>query len=339
VTLDALRGVAAVSVMWFHSYVFSRLPETLEAPGWLDIALRNGGMGVDVFFVLSGVVMTLSVAGDHISLGYLGRFAVRRSLRLDPPYWFTLILAASLLATQHHWPGLDSVAAHIVYLQNILGYRNIVSQFWSLCYEVQFYLILVLSLWLTQRFGRAWGRAWAMLLFLSSLAVVVGQIGTQGWFLDHWYAFAAGSATALWLLGRLPLATLVVTIGLTLAAGWRDLMSGPVVAAVTALAIAAAGGAGKLGVWSGGPVLQWLGRISYSLYLIHFIGSAVAKTLAVRASTRFEAVAVFCAATGASLAAAELLYRLVERPAQRLSRRVGTSPNGHWWTNPRPPVA
>jgi hypothetical protein len=105
------------------------------------------------------------------------------------------------------------------------------------------------------------------------------------------------------------------------------------------LAIAAAGGAGKLGVWSGGPVLQWLGRISYSLYLIHFIGSAVAKTLAVRASTRFEAVAVFCAATGASLAAAELLYRLVERPAQRLSRRVGTSPNGHWWTNPRPPVA
>src|SRR5471030_2381991 len=90
--LDAIRGVACLAVVWYHVYCFSALPQLLKLPSWIDRIIRHGFLGVEVFFVLSGVVIALSILGDRITWAYLGRFALRRSLRLDPPYWAALVL-------------------------------------------------------------------------------------------------------------------------------------------------------------------------------------------------------------------------------------------------------
>ena len=97
VTIDGLRGLAATVVVLFHLHgAISR-----TASGWLwapiDWIARNGFLGVDIFFVISGFVIALSVSKGAPTFGYFGRFIVRRSIRLDPPYWSSILLEVLLL--------------------------------------------------------------------------------------------------------------------------------------------------------------------------------------------------------------------------------------------------
>jgi peptidoglycan/LPS O-acetylase OafA/YrhL len=324
--LDATRGIASLAVAAFHIYVFSSVgPELAKAiPRWADAVLTHGSLGVDIFFVLSGLVIAASIAGDRITLGYLGRFALRRSIRLDPPYWATLVFAIALLALTHHPPSFSRVLAHIVYLQMLLGHQNIVSQFWTLTYEVQFYIVLIVMVMLGQRLGSGVGWTLAVVPLVASLAIQLAGVDTQGWFIAWWYAFALGVATTGMLTGRLSLATwgllAIAVFGVGVATSKMDIIT----VVTAACGIGFLGRAGVLARWSGGRVLQWLGRRSYSLYLMHFLGSALAKMASPRITTPFQAAIVFALALAVSVVAAEALYRLVEAPAHRLSRSIGS---------------
>jgi peptidoglycan/LPS O-acetylase OafA/YrhL len=92
--VDALRGLAALSVVLYHSYEVGHIAGLLaHLPAWVTHLLRQGGIGVAVFFVLSGFVIPHSVARSRVTLPFVGRFMLRRSLRLEPPYWFAIALA------------------------------------------------------------------------------------------------------------------------------------------------------------------------------------------------------------------------------------------------------
>ena len=323
--LDAVRGVASLAVAVFHIYVFSATGSILSKaiPRWLDVLLRHGSLGVDVFFVLSGLVIAMSVADDRITLRYIGRFAVRRSIRLDPPYWATLVLATFLLILAKKPPTPARVLAHVVYLQVLTGYQNIVSQFWTLTYEVQFYLVLVVMMLVAQRLGRRVGWTLALGPFALSLAIQLLVLDTHGWFISWWYAFAFGVATTAMLSNRLGMAQWLSVAAAVFAVGVATRNVDVLTVAAAGCGIGLLGRAGLLARWSGGRTLQWLGRRSYSLYLIHFVGSGVAKMLGARIATPVQAAMVFLFAIALSLISAELLYRLVEAPAHRLSRTVG----------------
>lgn len=326
VSLDALRGIASLAVAIFHIYVFSAVGAVLGPvlPRWVDTAFRNGGLGVEVFFVISGVAIATSIAGARMSWGYIGRFALRRSIRLDPPYWATLALAVILLTLADRAPSIGRVLAHVVYLQLIVHEPNIVSVFWTLTFEVQFYIVLVLVVFLAQRSGMLVGWVVAVVPFLVSLSLPVLGLDPGGWFILWWYAFATGVATMGMLNGRLSLSLWLAVIALDLGQALWIGEVGPAIVALTAALIGAAGRAGVVTTWTGGNVLQWLGRRSYSLYLIHFVGANLAKIMSPRVNTPVAALGLFILATSIALFCAELLYRLIELPAHRLSRNVGT---------------
>jgi peptidoglycan/LPS O-acetylase OafA/YrhL len=320
--LDGLRGLAALAVVGYHFYARSPLADSLGPvlPRWIDLALRNGQMGVDVFFVLSGFVIAMSIDGAKITRGYVGRFALRRSIRLDPPYWVTLAIASVLLFVAHRPITAGQVVAHVFYLQGIIGYPQIVSMFWTLCYEIQFYLVLVLFVALAQRFGR--GMCWlvAILPFAVSVLLLAAGANTHGLFLDWWYAFALGTATYGMMTRRLPIwAWIGILLIVPLAAPTN--LHTPATAA-SALLIGSVGLAGRLSRWSGGPVVQYFGRISYSLYLIHFVGNTIAKYGGARHPAPLEAVGWLIAATISSIIAAHGLHVIVEQPAHRWSKRI-----------------
>ena len=100
--------------------------------------------------------------------GYFGNYALRRSIRLDPPYWTTILFVLLLHAVLHLHLGFDSpldvptklepalswelLASQLCYLQNILRYDNLSAGFWTLCIEVQFYILYVFGLGIAQRF-------------------------------------------------------------------------------------------------------------------------------------------------------------------------------------------
>src|SRR5687767_8776 len=92
--VDALRGVAALAVVLFHAVEGGHIPDLMAVmPAWLTAMISHGHLGVAVFFVLSGFVIAHATYGQTITLSYLGRFMLRRSIRLDPPYWFAIAVA------------------------------------------------------------------------------------------------------------------------------------------------------------------------------------------------------------------------------------------------------
>src|SRR5438093_125008 len=98
VFVDALRGVAALLVAWHHITLWGPLESHSNRllPDFALTIARNGQYGVQMFFVISGFVIAYSIRGARVTTGVLGSFALRRSLRLDPPYWTAIVCVLAL---------------------------------------------------------------------------------------------------------------------------------------------------------------------------------------------------------------------------------------------------
>lgn len=193
--VDALRGIAALSVVLFHGNEGGHITELFGAmPFWLQFMLRHGNLGVAVFFVLSGFVIAHSLRNQQMTPVRVGRFMLRRSIRLDPPYWVAIALTIgfSALATifikdrpsQEFSP--SQIVAHVFYLQDILGFDEINSVFWTLCLEVQFYLVFSLLLMATTTvfpFVFAISLVWPLGIFPAI---------PHGLFFPLWFGFLLG---------------------------------------------------------------------------------------------------------------------------------------------------
>jgi peptidoglycan/LPS O-acetylase OafA/YrhL len=341
-SIDGLRGVAALLVVLFHLHeAVSR-----TATDWLwypiDWIARNGDKGVDIFFVISGFVIAMSVSKGARTVGYFGRFILRRSIRLDPPYWSTILLELVLLhLTLRFFPEYRVVLptgpqllSHFFYLQDLLGYGNIVLGFWTLCYEVQFYGLFVGLIVLRHYVppvlqSTRWTALFAGGLFLLSLWVRFISPGStpHGLFIDHWYQFFIGTLTYFSIseprrlkLLYLVWAALAVVLVSTSASLLHLLPIG-----VSAWLVLAARDVRWGRLLSVRP-LQFLGVISYSLYLYHgcvgwrFV-SLIQKLLPGRWSSA-TAIAVYLAGIGVSILFSALMWRFIERPCLRLSQRI-----------------
>jgi peptidoglycan/LPS O-acetylase OafA/YrhL len=337
--IDGLRGVAALMVLCFHFYNQILLGGGRPQLVWpLHELVRHGNLGVEIFFVLSGFVIAFSIRGARVTGRYLGGFALRRSLRLDPPYWVVIFLsfavlrgASSMGESRAILPGPLGIVANMLYLNNLLGIPALVSVGWTLCLEVQFYLVLILLVGATQLAPRV-GRITARVLVFAPLTLVALAIQQRwlpspqpGLFLEFWALFFLGVLT-WWTLAKendLKLWTGYVCLLLVAAVLGKDLRLG--VALATAASIMWVGQADKLSTALRHPVLQYFSRISYSLYLIHpIVGHTTIKVL----TRRFAfpgatgAVVLFVLAFGAALLAAHLLHVFVERPSMRFSRTI-----------------
>ena len=349
--IDALRGVAAISVVLYHVYLQDLLPGArvpLAEP--VHAVLANGYLGVYIFFVLSGFVIAHSVRDATITPGFLGRFALRRSLRLDPPYWAAIAAAIVLpmlgAPTEARPPvsppSVGDVVAHVLYVQQFLGIPHLIGVFWTLCLEIQFYLVYVVAMSVVQRF--AGQRSWLVFgpLWLISLAVGARLLHVRSAvFLWAWPYFFLGAITAWHHEGRISRRTWALVTAATclplLASHSRwitadDAPQRTAVVVATTLVLFFAGGARRGGgsllhTLRLGPPLQYLGRISYSLYLTHVLVGISAARLGIRLLgggplVAVEVIALLLGCTLACIAAAQVLHLLVERPAQRLSQRV-----------------
>jgi len=152
--VDGLRGVAILLVVCYHTWLFSWFTPELAVAGIalpVDIWPRNGYLGVDLFFTISGFVLFFPHAQRALGAGgerqSLGDYAFRRFIKIVPSY--ALAVLATFFFSIEYAP-LDelwrNVATHALFIQNsysdAFGTAN--SVFWSLSVEVQFYLILPL---------------------------------------------------------------------------------------------------------------------------------------------------------------------------------------------------
>lgn len=150
-SLQILRGLAAWSVVIHHIVQSYFMGDTRNSI--ILIAAHNyGSLGVDIFFVLSGVVMAL-VADKYVGSGVA--FGINRVFRVVPVYWFyTLLLVASILifpsGTYLTWWEGDSLLKSMLFIPNInpngYGYYPTLYVGWTLIYEMFFYFLFTIIL-------------------------------------------------------------------------------------------------------------------------------------------------------------------------------------------------
>ena len=296
--------------------------------------------GVEVFFVISRFVIAHSLRNFVANPRSAFLFILRRQLRLDPPYWAAIAFALLALIAERsirsaHSANLPPVPTVNVLLLNMTYLYKIVhaSQFlpvaWTLCIEIQFYLAFMAVL----AFGGAMTgfKSLSSTTFTNALIAILGlgsiafriHFDSSVWFTSYWCYFACGVLCCralnrpkeLWFY-------VVLQTGLLAAAVWmRD--RSITVAAITGLVIFLVGTAGCLTTLSGGAALQFVGRISNSLYLVHVtVLSVVLRTgYKLTRENQPAAVAWFIFTTFLCVAIAYMFFLMVERPSLRFASR------------------
>jgi peptidoglycan/LPS O-acetylase OafA/YrhL len=324
--LDGLRLVAALMVVVFH-YTVNAEPWGKPVPPFHRTLYVTGygGLGVELFFVISGFVICMSAWGRG-----LGRFFVSRVVRLFPAYWFgvlfTTVMVAVLLPGRPR-PGSADVLANLTMLQKPMGIPNIDAVYWTLWEELHFYLLFALIVWrgLTYRrvvlFCLLWTVA-SVLVATSSGPVLHLAVGD-----GMSYFFVAGMA--LYLVYRFGSNLLLWGIvGVSWALGLNQLRSivNPgisvrwigIVAVITGIFAIMAAVALRWLNWIRGRWLIAAGALTYPLYLMHLrIGHAVLQRL----HSHVPKWPLIIGLIAAMLVAAWLVHRFVERPLAPLVKR------------------
>ena len=315
--IDALRGIAALSVAWFHlSHVMGLVP---VGPTILYHSGTWGWIGVEVFFVISGFVIPWALDRAKYSLHEYPRFLVKRIVRLDPPYLLSvlayIILAAYFAhATHTKFPYTAvQMLLHLGYLNVFFGYLWVNPVYWTLAIEIQYYVLVGLAFPLIKKPLWCW-------LFIAPVVLELGILMPSlkfifrfaPYFLMGIAAFhhRRGSISKAWFLLIVPVLGYLGGTG-PLSLAW---VTGTV-CVIACMAIAFVDRPPPK------PLLA-LGSISYSLYLMHGpVGYTVASII-VRRLPWVPAWIEMIVAIIASVVAAWVLYRFVELPSQRLSSRI-----------------
>jgi peptidoglycan/LPS O-acetylase OafA/YrhL len=339
-SLQALRGIAALAVVVFHLRGVEL--KYLDGPSVLDAIGRYADAGVDLFFVLSGFVMTTICAGRYTRPGEGVRFLVKRAWRVLPLYWFFTTIVVVLIAAVPSMVNTSYAdqSALASYLLIPHGQLPLLTVGWTLVHEAYFYLVFAALLGVVpERFVPGVLLAWA------------GLIGAAGW-------MPSGEATPAHYLVTNPL-TCEFIGGALLGLYWRRIpaqMAVPLMASGAVLAIVAAAllptdGPASMSVWTrvalfgtaavllvGGAVtreavdrlhvpalLLRMGDYSYSLYLTHvFVISAMGRIWATLAPAPgwVGHVAFVVITTAACCVVGRLVHVWLERPLLRLPHRV-----------------
>jgi peptidoglycan/LPS O-acetylase OafA/YrhL len=177
--LDGLRGCAILWVLAYHLVALPAKPAAHPGNAGIMAFANFGWIGVNLFFVLSGYLITQGLYLHERDRGYFARFWVRRAFRILPAY---ALLLASFAAAKALWPaqpGTDALFnsvipfwSYLVFVQNLymasLGYlgNDWLRVLWSLAVEVQFYLFISVALFLIPRRQAAW---WLSSLVLAAV--------------------------------------------------------------------------------------------------------------------------------------------------------------------------
>lgn len=335
--IDGLRAIAVLPVIWFHT----------EFAG-----LSGGFLGVDVFFVISGFLITGILLNEieNGSFSVLG-FYERRARRILPA-----LFAVVLTTVPFAWVLLDppafadyarSIAAVALFVSNVHFWENVnyfgpdVAQMpllhiWSLAVEEQFYLVFPLILLLFRR--RFWGLALTFLFLLAALSLALSEWGWRNepdvnfffTFSRFWELLAGAIAAllarhamvrangALAMLGlALILGSMVVFDETTPVPSLYALV--PVLGSVLVLLF------GQSGTFVARLLsLRWMvgvGLVSYSAYLWHYPIFAFAHV----AYPNGIHPGLMCAFLFLILAMAALTWRFIEQPFRRQTPRVLSS--------------
>jgi peptidoglycan/LPS O-acetylase OafA/YrhL len=299
--LHGLRGALAFALLLFH-VVNSGLP-SFDGPvaDGAHFVLASLEHGVDLFFVISGIVIVFAFRKSSTPL----QFMRNRALRIFPVLWVTVITIAALSHFDlRHTKPTDplTIAANLLALPPVLPFRLIHPAAWSISYEMIFYAMFVLFALLDRAASR---RSATVVVALVGAALILAHVRAACFLIGVAIAMAAEGSkgiehrrggrllinhAGIWLLLSLLAWQLCFEdLRLQLPSGY-ELIGRPVALAIFAFAFVCAAigmaavfhGRGAFARWLCLRPMQWLGTISFSLYLWQTLTMAIVKSGMVR---------------------------------------------------------
>lgn len=318
--INLLRGIAALLVSIYHFTNFSSQNEMLfKDHQWLIKLGEIGFQGVFIFFVISGVVIPVSMYSGGFKLSGFPRFIARRWVRIEIPYIATIglvLLIAAFFAWKNHMPleiEPGRIMHHLTYTIPFTKYEWYNVIFWTLAIEFQYYLIIGLLYPLLSSQSKF--VVLPTLLVFGCSVLLIPDDRTVFYFAP---IFATGILVFLQKVERI---TLIEQLGFTL-------LMAPLVWYYHGLTVV-------LFVMATAIVISfvtvkkdryWLGDISYSFYLTHGLVGGNILYLLVRFSDQFWAqIGMVILAMVTSLGFAHLFWKWIEDPARKLSKRIKIS--------------
>jgi peptidoglycan/LPS O-acetylase OafA/YrhL len=340
--VQGLRAIAALMVVIAHVSGPEGFEERYFGGSWTTWANLPGTTGVDLFFVISGLIMTVTTWRSFDMPGGPRRFLWRRVTRIYPLYWLitTPILLLVLVSPGSvNWDAgnpSDIVASYLLLPQD--G-RKLLLVGWTLVYEMYFYLLFALAMWLGRRwFGWVIG-AWGLLTvtlhvavdspgnpyvsLVSSLlsvefvfGVVIGYAVVRGWLRLPRAVLAVGVAAVAGVLAYVGASGWTAFPSETVRVLGPGLAMAVVVYAAVALEV-------RRNVIAPRFLQRW-GDASYSMYLIHVpvltaVGAVLVKL--VTPNSVLHTIGIV-AAPAFMIMVALICYRVIENPLHQFFRRA-----------------
>lgn len=320
--LSLLRGLAALSVALYH-YTGAVLPK-LRVPE-IQSLFKNGWLGVDVFFVISGFVIPYSLLGKGYSPKNVLPYMAKRIVRINPPAYLAMLLVLA------QWYLIDYVVSHkMVYtkdlsiaqiMHNILftvpfsEQKWIIGIFWTLAIEFQFYIFI--GLLFNVLFERKFIGYFVGIFLLTGLVHYLPFKSSENFF--HFSAlFALGGLTLFRYQERISGTMYFALLALFAGVAYIEIGSyEAIIGVATALAIYYLKIENKF--------TRFLGNISYSFYLVHaLIGSTcefiLIKFIPIGPAINRVGMSLIC--LGVAISGAYIFYLVVEKPFMRLANRL-----------------
>ncbi len=149
VSIQALRGLAALVVVFYHVAGYELSAGFTNPKAFLEIITQFGFAGVDLFFVISGFIITFVHWNEFGNIKYLPGFLWKRFTRIYPLYWICFIAALVLTFAFKYFKGKDVCPEYNGPLSILISFFLIKEKYncflpvsWTLTYELQFYLFL-----------------------------------------------------------------------------------------------------------------------------------------------------------------------------------------------------
>lgn len=286
--LDAFKAIACLMIVLHHLAVYGPMSDAAYPlfPGLIDWLYQYGRMAVQAFFVMAGFLAARKFAPLGISIvASPWPIIWQRYVRLAIPYLAALTLAITCAALARNWmnhdsipdtPNIPQLLAHALLLQDLLQQEALSAGVWYIAIDFQLFALTALLLWLPGRIGllpeniRATSPMLVLALTLSSLfwfnrnpawdQTAFYFFGSYGLgMLGYWASNSRRSTLWLGLLAMLAAAALLVE--------FRDRIA---VAGILALLLALPKPRISMRNWPALRPLAYLGRISFSIFLVHF---------------------------------------------------------------------
>lgn len=319
-SIDMLRGWVALLVCLYH-FTGGFFPE--------GHALRHffsrGYLGVEVFFVISGLVIPMAMERMQYTGSLAGNFLLRRLLRIEPPYWcsIALIFVADFFAkfSRHYadkridWDA-GQLISHLFHMNDLFDIPWYKGVYWSLAIEVQYYLLMALVFPLI-RHGKLWLSWFVLFVFCMGR-----WLDADMWVWYYGCHFATGTVlyyhSAGHINGKWTTAMLGVCFVLTYWCFDVYHLTAVVLSSIFIVAI-------RMEF----QPLVFLGKLSYSFYLIHVQVGWFAMDLLIRSYPDGNRTFFLALSIALTLAASQVFYQYIERPSHRWSQRLASHRKPH----------